>query len=480
MAFLDIFKIKKIKEENKKLNDEIKRLNSILTPDILAVANLKELQEDLNNKINILNSSILERNGEIESILKQIEKRKEELADVDKKVAKSITKTENLVLIYNAIKLYIEKFRSSEFYDDETRKINRYIEDIDIDDLMSPTAEVKLHNSDIKDLKTQFKQIDRIIDSTLKDYEKRYTTKSNLAIYRLMVVAMRSELQNVLYTMKYGKFENAETQINEIANKYLKIAADGNQTIAPTMTKFIVETKSLFIDAAKVEYEYYLRKERMKEEQKALREQMKQEAEEQKRLAEEQKKVEAEERKYDSEIEKLESQIVDSNFENCEQITNRINELKKLKEEIKEKKEAIIKLQNGKAGCVYVISNLGAFGDQVFKIGMTRRFNPQDRIDELGSASVPFSFDVHSFIFSEDASSLETQIHHRLNNNRVNKVNLRKEFFNISIDELESLVYELDPSAEFNKTMAAEQYRQSLSMTSEFEDFEEDEIQDDE
>ena len=94
---------------------------------------------------------------------------------------------------------------------------------------------------------------------------------------------------------------------------------------------------------------------------------------------------------------------------------------------------------------------------------MTRRLEPQDRVNELGSASVPFKFDVHSFIFSDDAVMLENSLHHRLNNKRVNKVNLRKEFFRISIDELEKLVNEIDPTAEFNKTMIAEEYNQSLS-----------------
>ena len=94
---------------------------------------------------------------------------------------------------------------------------------------------------------------------------------------------------------------------------------------------------------------------------------------------------------------------------------------------------------------------------------MTRRLDPQERINELGNASVPFRFDVHSFIFSDDASTLETELHKRLNAKRVNKVNLRKEFFNVSIDELEALVTEICPTAEFNKTMLAEEFRQSQS-----------------
>ena len=124
----------------------------------------------------------------------------------------------------------------------------------------------------------------------------------------------------------------------------------------------------------------------------------------------------------------------------------------------------IATLQNGKAGNVYIISNLGSFGDDVFKIGMTRRAEPQERVDELGDASVPFPFDVHSFIFSDDAAALEHSIHVTLNDRRVNKVNLRKEFFHISLDELETLVSEIAPTAEFKRTMLAEQYRQSLSI----------------
>lgn len=121
-------------------------------------------------------------------------------------------------------------------------------------------------------------------------------------------------------------------------------------------------------------------------------------------------------------------------------------------------------MQNGKAGTVYIISNLGSFGDHGFKIGMTRRMEPQERVNELGDASVPFPFDVHSFIFSEDAVSLENKLHKELNHRRVNKVNLRKEYFDITLDELEALVERIDPSAPFQKTMLAEQYHQSLSI----------------
>jgi hypothetical protein len=173
-------------------------------------------------------------------------------------------------------------------------------------------------------------------------------------------------------------------------------------------------------------------------------------------------------------------QLSVANDEKAAQLQARIAELENMMNQVAEKRETILKLQNGKAGYVYVISNLGSFGDHVFKIGMTRRMEWQDRIDELSSASVPFSFDVHSVIFSDDAVSLETDIHHRLNDRRVNKINHRKEFFDISLDELEALVYEIQPAADFTRTMAAEQYRECLSMVGTFSDFEDEEDEEDE
>lgn len=395
-----------------------------------------------------------------------------DIEKAEKKLSSEQKKVEKLSYLHSAISSYISKFQLSEPSRPELAKIEKLIEEIEIDNLMQPTAEIKLHSSDVKDLRKQFKEINSVIDSTLNEYEKRYNTKSNLAIYRLMVVALRSELQNILYVMKFGKLEDAEESITAICDKYIKIAADGNQSIAPTITRFVLQMKSLFIDAAKVEYEYYLRKERMKEEQRALREQMRQEAEERKALEQQQKQIEKEESKYTTEMQKLREQMETATVKKQAQLADRIKELESMLSAVSTKKEEIAKLQHGKAGYIYVISNLGSFGDRVFKIGMTRRLDPQERIDELGSASVPFSFDVHSFIFSEDAPALENAVHKRLHENRVNKVNLRKEFFNISIDELESLVHELEPSAEFNRTMAAEQYRQSLSINEIFTDCE--------
>lgn len=316
---------------------------------------------------------------------------------------------------------------------------------------------------DVKDLRKAYRQNDKQIDSVLQKYSARYTTKANQAIYKLMVLALRSELQNILYNLKYEKLDTSIEDVKKVTQKFLLVAGEGNQSIAGTLTKFIGEIEYLFINAVKIEYNYYVKKEQARQEQMAIREQMRQEAQERKALEEERKKVEKEESKYHTEIEKLKEQLTQAKENELEQLNARILELQSQLADVIVKKEEISNLANGKAGNVYVISNLGSFGENVFKIGMTRRLNPQDRVNELGDASVPFKFDVHSFIFSDDAVGLEKKLHTILNNKRVNKVNMRKEFFYTTIDELEQLVTDIEPTAEFNKTMLAEEFRQSLS-----------------
>lgn len=331
-------------------------------------------------------------------------------------------------------------------------------------ELISPSVILKLHCMDVKDLRKAYKENEKEINKLLEKYSARYTTKANKSIYNLMVIALRAELQNILYNLKYEKLDKSIEDVKKVTAKYLKIAGEGNQNIAGTLTKFIGEIEYLFINAAKIEYNYYVKKEQARQEQLAIREQMRQEAEERKALEAERKKVEKEESKYKTEIEKLQETLnASSSDDEISKLEARIMELQSQLSDVILKKEEIAGLQNGKAGNVYIISNLGSFGKDVFKIGMTRRLDPQDRINELGSASVPFKFDVHSFIFSDDAVGLEKKLHTLLHNKRMNKVNLRKEFFKIPIDELEKLVIDIDPTSEFNKTMLAEEFHQSLS-----------------
>lgn len=247
--------------------------------------------------------------------------------------------------------------------------------------------------------------------------------------------------------------------------KYLTISAEGNKSILPTITKFISEIEPLYLELVDIEYRYYVYRQKEKEEQQAIKEQMKQEIEERKVLEYERKKLNQEESKFITEMQRN-KQLLESEVDDIKivQLKTRLAELEDQLLSIEDKKEEIASLALGKAGYVYIISNLGSFGNNTFKIGMTRRMVPQQRIDELGSASVPFRFDVHALIFSNDAVGLEGELHKRLSDKRINKINYRKEFFRTNIENLEQLVENIDPTAEFNKTMYAEEYSQTMAL----------------
>lgn len=443
------------------LNEQITNKQSIIDQII------KEATADADTRLTETKSQLSYITAEIDKkdfYISEVNRIKEELTSLDKKVLSRQEKIDHLISIQksvnHAIKTY---FKDSEFFSEQLINLpNELIVEINT---LAPAITLKLHSMDYKDLHRAFRANEKIIDETLARYENRYTTKTNRAIYQLMVIGLRAELQNVLFTLTYSKLNDAIAAIKAIINKYLNIARDGSQTISSTLAKFIGELEPLFIDAVKIEYEYYVKKEEARQEQIELRAQMKEEAEERRRLKEQQEQMEKEETKYTAEIKNIRQQLEESSDnERNLQLLDKIKELESQLSTLFTKKEEIVKLQNGKAGYVYIISNLGSFGNDVFKVGMTRRLNPQERVDELGDASVPFKFDVHSFIFSKDAVQLESDLHTALESKRLNKINTRKEFFKISIDEIEILVDKFDPSAEFNKTMQAEQYYQSLSM----------------
>lgn len=410
-------------------------------------AEKQKIEHSINNynlKLEELKTLFLTKNNEIEKKEKQLQS--------------SINKLSRSKELYKSIEYCIENFFN---YEPTNAQIKLKQSEIDTVEQLSPNILLKLHSMDVKELNKAFNENDKNITRVLDAYSSRYTTKANQAIYKLMVIALRAELQNLLYSLKYEKLDKCIDDVKVITDKYLKIASEGNQSIAGTLSKFIGEIEYLFINAAKIEYNYYVKKEQARQEQIALREQMRQEAAERKELEKERKRIENEETKFNQEITKLSEQLSYANDNEIEQLKARILELQTQLSEVIIKKDEIVSLENGKAGTVYIISNLGSFGEDIFKVGMTRRLDPQERVDELGSASVPFKFDVHSFIFSKDAVSLENKMHEILNQNRVNKVNSRKEFFKISLDELEKIVNKIEPTAEFNRTMVAEEFRNS-------------------
>ena len=161
---------------------------------------------------------------------------------------------------------------------------------------------------------------------------------------------------------------------------------------------------------------------------------------------------------------KAQAEIASASAQEREKFEARLAELgQKLADAEAKNQRALSMAQQTRSGHVYIISNIGSFGEGVLKIGMTRRLEPDDRVKELGDASVPFSFDVHAMIRSDDAPSLERLLHQQFDTFRVNKVNYRKEFFRVPIQRLREFVIEKSLEASFTMTAEAREYRETLA-----------------
>lgn len=158
----------------------------------------------------------------------------------------------------------------------------------------------------------------------------------------------------------------------------------------------------------------------------------------------------------------LEAQAATSKqHEKLEALVGRLEN--ELKDALDRKAKAIARAQLTRSGHVYVLSNVGSFGEGIYKIGLTRRLDPYERVDELGDASVPFPFDVHAVIFAEDAPGLETRLHKAFAARRVNLVNLRKEYFRVTLEEIQVEVKKHHGFVSFTLTAEAEEYRKSVA-----------------
>jgi hypothetical protein len=205
-----------------------------------------------------------------------------------------------------------------------------------------------------------------------------------------------------------------------------------------------------------------------KEEQRRIREQMREEEQAQRELERARTDAEREEKRYTDALRKATEEAERAVGDKQQRLLGQIEELQqRLSEAQANKERAIARAQMTRAGHVYIISNVGSFGEQVYKIGMTRRLDPMDRVRELGDASVPFQFDVHAIIYSDDAPTLENTLHREFHLRRVNRVNLRREFFRASIEEIAEAVHRHHGEIEFTLAAEAREYRKTLALLEE-------------
>lgn len=279
---------------------------------------------------------------------------------------------------------------------------------------------------------------------------------------KLLLRAFNTECDDLINRVKYNNFDVTLDRIYKSAETITKLGSVMNISISQ---KYLdAKVKEL-----RLAFEYREKKQQEKEEQKMARAEQREQAKLQREIEEQRKKVEKEQTHYQTAYEKLKLQLEQNPedkdlLEKKEQLENHLSDIDKALCDIDYRQA------NMRAGYVYIISNIGAFGKDIYKIGMTRRLDPQDRVDELGDASVPFNFDVHAMIFSDDAPALEAALHRAFEDRKLNMVNQRREFFNVTLDEIKEVIKKnFDKTVEFVDVPDAEQYRISQKMRSEMQ-----------
>ena len=283
-------------------------------------------------------------------------------------------------------------------------------------------------------------------------------TKMTKHYSKLMLRAFNGECDAAIAKVSWNNIGNMEARIEKAYEAINKLGATHHITITKEYHDLKAEELSL-------EFELEEKLHREKEEQKKLREQMREEEKARLEMEKVRKEAEEEEARFEKALETAKADIATSTGKELEALNEKIKKLEEDLQKAQERKErAISQAQLTKSGHIYIISNIGSFGEHVYKIGMTRRLEPLDRINELGDASVPFDFDVHALIYSENAPELENVLHKRLENRRMNLVYSRDEFFMTSMDEIESIVRELNLNLQLTKIAEAREYRTSQSI----------------
>ena len=274
---------------------------------------------------------------------------------------------------------------------------------------------------------------------------------------KLLLRAFNTECDELIGKVKYTNYDASLNRIYKSAETISKLGVIMNISITPAYL-------NLKVEELRLSFEYQQKKQQEKEAQKAARAELREAARLQKEIEAQRKKIEKEQTHYQTAYDHLLVQL-QADPENKDLLDKKMDLESQLNDIDKAMKDIDYREANQRAGYVYVISNIGAFGPDVYKIGMTRRLDPQDRVDELGDASVPFNFDVHAMIFSDDAPALEAALHRAFEDRKLNMVNTRREFFNVTLDEIKEVIKKnFDKTVEFIDVPDAEQYRISQKM----------------
>ncbi|MBS1622587.1 MAG: DUF4041 domain-containing protein [Bacteroidetes bacterium] len=310
------------------------------------------------------------------------------------------------------------------------------------------------------------RQKDLIKNDTATYYPKDWTVNGSKAEglkmvkqqSKLMLRAFNGECDSAIAKVKWNNIGTIEARIDKAFETINSLGSVQRISISQDFAS--LKRKEL-----RLEFELQEKLHEEKEEQKRIREQMREEQKVLQEIERAKQNAEDEEAKSQKALAKARNEMAKVSGAELDALNERIAQLEQNLQAAQEQKaRAISQAQQTKRGHVYIISNVGSFGENVFKIGMTRRLEPLDRVYELGDASVPFEFDVHAMIFSENAPELERTLHKKLDHHRLNLVDTRAEFFSTDLEEIEKIIVELHGEIKLTRLAEAKEYRTTLTM----------------
>lgn len=452
MGFGDLFKASEnaqLREQVEELQKKIDELEEILTPEhrelqaIMETIQRKkaELDEMGSKKEAEMNEMVDRKQRETNALQERANTLNREIVDCTAKLSElkaQIIETDETILL-QSFGLYEPQydFSSSTQYKDRLASIRAEQKEM----IKRGTAASGVTDWTVNGNKAQGKKM-------VKDTQK------------LLLRAFNTECDELIGKVKFNNIESIEKRIRASRDTISKLGAIMSIQIS---ARYL----DLKIKELHLAYEYAVKKQEEKEELKRIRAEQREQAKLEREIEAARKKLEKEQSHCQNELARMLKQ--DTSSMSDEERAAFDAKKAELEAQLGEIEKGIADVDyraaNQKAGYVYIISNIGSFGENVYKIGMTRRLDPMDRVDELGDASVPFNFDVHAMIFSENAPALEAALHKAFEDRKINMVNTRREFFNVTLDEIKDVIKaNFDKTVEFTETAPAEQYRESLLM----------------
>lgn len=417
---------RKEKEEIERLNSEIEKLKAAMPSESRTLDDINREISSSRDELSRVEENLHSRQEELNDTMEELRKTKGQLIETNEEV------------LMQSFGLYTPHYTF-----------------MNADEYKARLLEIRAEQKDMVKNKTA---VSGNTNWTVNNSESK-GRKMVSDMQKLLLRAFNSECDDVIEHVKYNNIEASEKRITSSKDAISKLGSIMDVSIQPKYYRLKIEELHLA-------FEYAQKKQQEKEEQKEARARMREEAKLAKEIEEERKKLEKEQQHYQNALQRINAQLEAASEADRAAIEEKkaelVAQLNKIDEEFA---DVDYREANQRAGYVYVISNIGAFGENVYKIGMTRRLDPQDRVDELGDASVPFNFDVHAMIFSNDAPKLEAALHNAFADRKLNFVNQRREFFNVTLDEIKQVVREnYDKSVEFVELAPAEQYRESLKL----------------